>query len=206
MEPSDKEIKVRLLLSAFERLSKFFRFLWREHSSQLGLTPIQAEILQRVCKFPNKFNTIGGLAKNINVTPGTVSESVNALEQKGLVKRVRSKSDRRVQVVVPTVRGKGIGKNIDKLYEDFTSILFNLSDEELSEGLRFLGGFIRVLQENGILPLDSVCEECPYLRKKAGVSKHKHVCSFTYLAESWGYFCMHFNDEQGASIKQEVTT
>lgn len=205
MEPDDKEIIKRLVISGIDQLAKVFKYLWREQSNSLGLSPIQAEILRRISKIPKELNTIGRIAHDLNVTAGTISESVRALEQKGLVNRVRSSSDARVQYVIPTQKGIKIAERIEDVYVPLAKALSRMSETELSEGLNFLGKCIHTLQDVKILPLDSACETCPY-RTSGGVKTSKHICSFTYLAESWGHFCLHLADEKSTPTKQEVKT
>lgn len=58
--------------------------------------------------------TIGDIAKNINNSQNTVSEKVNRLEKKGLVKRVKSEEDRRVSRVVLTDEGRKLINDISE--------------------------------------------------------------------------------------------
>lgn len=58
--------------------------------------------------------TIGDIAKNINNSQNTVSEKVNRLEKKGLVKRVKSEEDRRVSRVVLTDEGRELINDISE--------------------------------------------------------------------------------------------
>ena len=188
MEFDDREIIEKLIIAGIEQLSKVIKFLWREKANGLGLSPIQAEILLRISKISQEFNTIGSIAHDINVTSATISESVSALVQKGFAVRQRSQSDGRVQYVSPTKKGYEMAKKIEEVYKPLMMVMSDLSEDTLTQGLSFLGRYIQRLQEAKILPLDSVCETCPY-RLNGGGSAKKHVCSFTYLAESWGHFC-----------------
>ncbi len=61
-----------------------------------GLNPAQWEALRFLARANKYSRTAGALADFLGATKGTVSQTVSALEEKGLIARVRSKVDRRI--------------------------------------------------------------------------------------------------------------
>lgn len=87
--------------------------------------------------------TIGDIAKNINNSQNTVSEKVNRLEKKGLVRRVKSEEDRRVSRVVLTDKGRELINDISeeassKFLLDSISALEESDIDNLINGLEKL--------------------------------------------------------------------
>ena len=80
-------------------------------------------------KGPLPVNTIGPI---VDLTPGSISIAVDRLVTKGLVSRVESAEDRRVQIVALTLRGKDlIVPAFRKHAGQMNRVFSELSSEEL---------------------------------------------------------------------------
>lgn len=91
-----------------ERLSHLVREDLRAVATRHDLPLAQLEVL-RFLAVANRFSdTVSGLVEYVGATKGTLSQSVNALERKGLVTRVADAGDRRVQHCVLTDAGVAI--------------------------------------------------------------------------------------------------
>lgn len=91
-----------------ERLSHLVREDLRAVATRHELPLAQLEVL-RFLAVANRFSdTVSGLVEYVGATKGTLSQSVNALERKGLVTRVADAGDRRVQHCVLTDAGVAI--------------------------------------------------------------------------------------------------
>ncbi len=73
-----------------------------------GLNPAQWEALRFLTSANRQSATPGGMAAYLNATKGTVSQTLIALEQKGLVQRVRCDQDRRVVRLALTDAGQAM--------------------------------------------------------------------------------------------------
>jgi DNA-binding MarR family transcriptional regulator len=94
-EPADDAPPATQTLAALERLSR----LLRQASHGGGLIPVQWEALRYLAKANRLSNTPGALAKYLASTKGTVSQTVAALETKGLVtKQARPGNERSVNI------------------------------------------------------------------------------------------------------------
>lgn len=85
------------------------------------------------------------VAKDLEVTTGTLTTSVNSLVRKGLVERVRSEDDRRVVLVSLTPMGLEAHEQHVIFHEKMVGEIIKELDEEevkvLSRGLDRLNGF-----------------------------------------------------------------
>lgn len=102
------------------------------HSRRLvqshGLTGPQALILKAVAAEPL---IAGVLAERVSLSQATVTDILNRLEQRGLIKRVRSEQDRRRVIVEATDAGRAlVEKSPPLLQERFAKRYEELADWE----------------------------------------------------------------------------
>lgn len=84
--------------------------------------------------------TVGQIAKNINNSQNTVSERITRLENKGLVKRIKDSSDRRISRVVLTEEGRKLINTLDKQASSkfLYSSISNMEDKDINNLLKCL--------------------------------------------------------------------
>lgn len=94
------------------------------------------------------------IAKNLNITPGTVSVSIQKLVNKGYVEQVKLKEDRRVVRLKLTRKGKLLYRLHHKFHMDMvdraTEGLDKQSVESLIQGLKNIYDFLIDLKENNM--------------------------------------------------------
>ncbi|TAJ34888.1 MAG: MarR family transcriptional regulator, partial [Nitrospirae bacterium] len=78
---------------------------WKQ-TGPTRLTPLQGQILALLRTRSEQAGTVSRLAQALAVTLSTVSESVGALERKGLLTKLSSQEDGRVTVLRLTQKGK----------------------------------------------------------------------------------------------------
>jgi DNA-binding MarR family transcriptional regulator len=77
------------------------------------------------------------LAQKLNLTPGSISQSVEDLLDQGLIERQADPTDRRRQVIRVSAEGDKIFKALDKRrHEVMNKVIDHLSDEELLTWLK----------------------------------------------------------------------
>lgn len=82
---------------------------------------------------------MGDIAKILDVTKGAVTGLTDRLIKSGIIKRVRSKSDRRVVYVMLTSKGIRYAKRLNDFKLKIVSGLFsNISQKERAEYLKIL--------------------------------------------------------------------
>jgi DNA-binding MarR family transcriptional regulator len=78
--------------------------------------------------------TLSELAKALKVTKPTVTNSIDKLEKLGLVFKIQSDDDRRIQHLHLTKKGMEISKLHDKFHSVFTEkLVSNLNDKEIKQ-------------------------------------------------------------------------
>ena len=73
---------------------------------------------------------MSAIAKQLRVTTGTLTISMNSLVKKGYVKRERSEQDRRVVYIMLTAKGKLAYKHHEKFHRQMTEALVQGMDPE----------------------------------------------------------------------------
>ena len=84
------------IVAALERLSQVFRVRLREEARRRNLSPIQAQVLIYLLHHDVQLRRVSQLAREFDLTQATVSDTVAALQTKGLVRREQWPDDRRV--------------------------------------------------------------------------------------------------------------
>lgn len=90
------------------------------------------------CDGPEKLSPPGikvsELSDILHITMPSVSQMINGLEQKGYVKRITSKNDRRVVYITLDVEGEAVLKKAKKTFLSFTDeIVARLGHEETEQ-------------------------------------------------------------------------
>lgn len=125
----DENILIHKLLEVFEYKNKY----------QLQTSNIQPQdmyVLERI--YFNETMIVKDLSKQYNISPSTLTGIIDRLENKKLIKRLRTNIDRRAIELVPTSEGK---KTVKKhLKEDtlFSKNFFNTLEQEKKEKLKEL--------------------------------------------------------------------
>jgi DNA-binding MarR family transcriptional regulator len=148
--------------------------LIRSGESRRGINPAQWEALRFLARANRFSRTPAALADYLVSTRGTVSQTLIALESKGLVVRQQSSRDRRSVELELTSTG------IEMLEEDplieLARDLGKGSDDRLTSAVEVLRDALRrALQRNDSRPF-GVCQSCRYFRKNAS-GRGKHHCA-----------------------------
>ena len=126
---------------------------------------------------------IKDISSQLGVSQPTVTDSVAALERKGLVDRRSAPEDRRAVLLRLTVAGHSAlraGDVIQGVAERAVSALPSDRQEEL---LVTLISMIRQLQEAGDIPIQRMCVSCRHFRPNARADADRpHHCAFVDAA------------------------
>lgn len=148
-----------------------------------GLLPVQWEALRFLSKANRFSRTPAALTAYLGLTKGTVSQTVNTLENKGLVKKQVNRKDRRSKHLSLTAKGKKLLLH-DPLDATITAVdqLTSSSQEGLTKSLQSLLTHRLTAQDRQ--PFGQ-CENCRYFaRKHEDGSPHYCLLLREMLAES----------------------
>jgi len=160
--------------------------LVRKHSEAEGLSSTQLRTLLFLSNAHPIYSNIGSIARKFSITPATTTRVIDALEQKGLVERVRKEEDRRTVTVRLTEAGKkmiakasGIGDELER----FVKIISKDKQGALLEGLKQV---LKAMQQEGYVTASGICKSCAFFQADAHLGqKRPHRCYLTgeYLSE-----------------------
>ncbi len=158
------------VLNLLERLARVIN----NDASMSELKPAQWEAL-RFFSQANRFSSNpSALTAYMGVTKGTVSQTINALERKSLLKKKKGKGDGRAVNIVLTKRGN------DKLSEDpLQKLVLNLSDIS-SEKLGVLSSILeelltKAIEQRAGIPF-GICKTCLYFERDSAQGA-PHLCA-----------------------------
>lgn len=153
-------------------LERLGRVLQNDAHTQ-GLKPTQWEALRYLARANRFSSSPSAVTAYLGVTKGTVSQTLNALERKGLIKKVSDQADRRNLKVSLTSAGSAL------LHDDPAHILshsiakLRRSDREgLEDHLEKL--LLTTIQQRGGRPFGA-CKTCRHFRKNASGGS-PHLC------------------------------
>lgn len=143
-----------------------------------GLTPTQGQVLALLRANPAGLR-LGVLAEQLGVTAATTSDSVAALQRKGLVTKEPTADDGRGVVVLLTATGIREAAAAAAWPDFLLEAVDELSAEEQAIFLRALVAMIRSLQEKGRIPVARMCVSCRFFRPFVHDDPSRpHHCAF----------------------------
>ncbi len=128
------------------RLGSVFRAEIRQLATAQGLKLVQLESLQYLASCEKNSDTPSGLSRHLDLTKGTVSQTLKAIETKGLIEKRDDESDARIVHCVLTPQGK---KMLRAAYPPsmVKKLARRLGASELQSHLRNLSTLIEATQE-----------------------------------------------------------
>ena len=150
---------------------------WAEAGGR-GLTPTQGQVLALLRANPDGLR-LGALAEQLGVTAATTSDSVTALQRKGLVTKEPMAGDGRGVIVLLTPTGTREAAAAAAWPDFLLEAVGELSTVEQATFLRTLVSMIRTLQEKGRIPVARMCVSCRFFRPYQHDNPARpHHCAF----------------------------
>ena len=149
------------LAGALRRLAQLAHTTsWDQWAAQ-RLTPTQRRILEFLGSRHDS-STLTAVARELGVTAATASDSVAALEAKGLIRKRRSHIDGRALALMLTTEGLSSVMELAALPDPLQTACAVLSGSEQEVFYRATLKMLRDLQESGAMPLSRMCVRCRY--------------------------------------------
>ena len=174
-DPNKQEMNLASKINVgLERVSQAYKVLLWEKAKQVGLSPIQIQIILFLAYHDRGLANVSHLAQEFNVTKPTISDAIKALEKKDLILKDYSSSDNRSYTIVLSDKGT----SVVNISEDFAGPLNDqigrLPQEDREHFFRLLTQLIYGLNRNGILSVQRTCFGCRFYRN----STKGHFCNF----------------------------
>jgi DNA-binding MarR family transcriptional regulator len=170
MARKDDEEELPTPLSSLARLERLARLL-RQAGHAKGLNPVQWEALRYLARCNVLSHSPGALARYLGSTKGTVSQTVKALEKKGVIaKQVDPKDHRGVQLYL-TDAGKALLADDDQ--NVVLADIAELSDKTRRRFDRALEALLEQVRLRLGEPSFGTCLTCRYYREaSSGLAAH----------------------------------
>jgi len=147
---------------------------WQQASEE-GLSATQGQILAAlVASGPL---TGSELRERLALTLPTISDSVSALVQKGLVTKERDPRHPRASLLTLTKAGRERGERARAWPEFLADAVDTLSEPEQAVFFTSIVKMIRALQERGQVPISGMCVSCTHFRPHAHEGPRPHHCT-----------------------------
>lgn len=173
----------RRLRDGLERLASVLRADQWSAANAAGLNPTQAHVLSFLAGRGEAGLRVKAIAGHLGVTQPTATDSVAALERKGLVSKQADASDARAVAVRVTQAGRDAVRAIGLSSMATDEALAALSPTDQAALLLLVTKLIRSLQLAGALPAQRVCVTCRHFRPNAHPGADApHHCAFVNAA------------------------
>jgi DNA-binding MarR family transcriptional regulator len=170
------------ILEGLERIATAIRADDWARARAAGINPTQLAILDGL-EGRSTGLVVKDLARQLGVSQPTATDSILALERKGLLEKRAEPSDGRSLRVVITEAGR---RTVEAAARQSGAVEQAVGAFEGEEQARMLGlvlFLIRQLQENGAIPIQRMCVSCRHFRPYAHADAAKpHHCNFVDAA------------------------
>lgn len=150
------------IVAGLERISEAFKVLLWDKAKQLGLSPIQIQILIFVAYHKDALCNVSQLAKEFNVTKPTISDAIKALDAKGLILKDYSSSDSRSYTIVLSTTGKAVVANTEHFAQPLQQAIQQVPEGDLETVFELMSKLIYSLNRAGILTVQRTCFGCTF--------------------------------------------
>lgn len=161
----------RMIAWPLERLARIMRS--REHEE--GLNPAQREALRYLARANRFSNTPGALTRYLGATKGTVSQTVMALERKGLIAKAARNAKKAVHLTLTEAGRDVLSRDPWMALAGAVETLGGKTRRRMQRGIEEL--LAREVERGG---LDSfgLCAGCRFFRERGreGDAQGPHLC------------------------------
>lgn len=159
------------IVAALDRLARAQRAHRQAAADRLGVSPLQLEVLRTLADDAPPEPLVGQIATELSVRQPTVTDSVRALETKGLLRRDRDPGDARRSLLSLTESGERVvaeASEADGALVEAVGRLDQGTQEETLEGLLSL---IASMVDTGVITVARTCLTCRF-HQAAGPTGH----------------------------------
>jgi DNA-binding MarR family transcriptional regulator len=175
----DEQSCAERLLVGLSRIGTVLRSQAWQGASPRGIHPTQAQVLVFLARTRPRGLRLSELADRLAVTRPTASESVSALERKGLLVRRRDPVDGRAIQIHLSPEGELAAEEVAEWPDLLIEVVDGLDPEEKGALLRTLMKLIFGLQARGRIATHRMCVTCRYFQPDAHPDPERpHHCGF----------------------------
>lgn len=194
------------ITAGLARISLLLRHHGWQAAAAHSLTPTQAHILAALASRPPCSLRLSALAELLALTLPTVSDSVAALEKKGMLRRRGDPADGRAGLLELTARGRRAAQAASQWPDYLLSAVDALPGPLQEQLLAALMAMVRSLQRQGRIPVARMCTNCLFFEPdRFPGAPEPHYCGFVNAAFGLRSFRIDCPDFQPAPAEaQEI--
>lgn len=173
IEEQKVDLNSRLVVG-FERIAEVFRVLLWNHAKELGLSPIQIQLLIFLDSHAVELCTVSHLAREFNMTKPTISDAVKALAQKELIQKIPGSGDARSYAISLSKKGIDVLKQVKGFTSPLEKSVNEFSTSEKEVLYQSMTKLIFQLHKDEIISVQRTCFACKFHERK----EKGHYCHF----------------------------
>lgn len=165
-----------LIYALLERIGNLLRAEERLQGAEYGLQPVHLHTLSYLSRCNRFSDTPAAVTEYLGATKGTVSQTLQVLEKKGLIAKAADKADKRQVHLHISTAGKRLlnrltpPESINKALEELSASQCGAVEQQLEQ-------LLMQLQQQNDLRSFGVCHTCRYNEQDGG----KYRCGLTQL-------------------------
>lgn len=188
------------IITALQRLAMFWRANQWLVAKDFALNPTQCEVLSRVAAKPERAIV---LADALGISQASLSDSIAALDRKGLVRRRRDPDDGRARLIEATRAGTSLAERMPDAPAAMQEAIAGLAEEDRVGLQRCLSLIIRSLQEAEAISVQRMCLTCRHFRPYVHADPARpHHCGFVDAAFGDGGLRLDCADHETATEEE----
>jgi DNA-binding MarR family transcriptional regulator len=165
------------IAAALERIGQAERVLVQREAQERGLSPTQLRLLLRLAVDPAERRRPGALARELDVSAASLSDSIAALQDKGLIERRRVEDDRRRISLGLTRAGRRLARQVEPVTAPIERAVATLPPAQRLALMRSLFDVIAALQRDGVVTVARMCVTCRHFRPRVHAGERPHHCA-----------------------------
>jgi len=158
------------LIYGLEKVSQIYRVLLWKTQTDIGLSPIQSQILIFMLFHDEKLVSISNFAIEFSVTKATVSDAFKTLIKKGLVRKEQALTDKRRQILKLTEKGILTAESVKTYTQPLEESMSCLTSKKKEQFFSLLKDLLGELNKRNIISPLRMCITCRYYEKRASKS------------------------------------
>jgi DNA-binding MarR family transcriptional regulator len=152
------------IIASIERLSTVFRTTLQERSNELGLSPLQIQIILFVAYHERESCSVSAMAQEFAVKKPTISDAVRVLLEKKLLVKKQNTADARAFTVQLSAKGKKLIGSLSGLTSFFLASMESMEEEEITCVWNGILVLMKHLQASNMIPV-RMCYSCQHFGK-----------------------------------------
>jgi DNA-binding MarR family transcriptional regulator len=170
------------IAAALERIGQAERVLVQRDAQERGISPTQLRLLLRLAVAAPVRRRPGALARELDVSAASLSDSIAALEHKGLIERRRVQDDRRSIALGLTRAGRRLAGQVEAVTAPIERAVAMLPPGQQLALMRSLFDVIAALQRDGVVTVARMCVTCRHFRPRVHTGERPHHCALLDVA------------------------